>query len=163
MKRILIALLVVALLIAGGVSYADVSGSRIGDVRKEAVTITNTTGHVHVTTSPAYVWRVTLTNEATATKVQLYDSSTTGAQSTINAHLANLVSPSAASQNATGETMMARVKADIGPGTALLTTVINYDPPLYFDSGILAGFVDKTTAPTSQDDSTATIEFSNAQ
>jgi len=163
MRKIFI-LSVVALLICG-VSYSDVTGSRIGDVKRNAVTITNKidgTGHVHVTTSPCYVWRVTLNLEATSTRVQLYDSDGTKAYSDVNTLCAALVSPSAQSWNASAEinTPMYRVKADIGVGTAALATVITYDPPLYFDYGLLAGFIDLTAAPTSQDDSTATIEYS---
>lgn len=158
MKKILTFLVVAFLVLTlSGTSYG---ASRIGSVGRESLTIVNVDGgHVHVSTSPVDVWRITLTTEATSTFVQLINSSGMGTYSNMNSYLSAKCAPGVVGNNASATFAVRNVKADLSAATAGLSAIFTFDPPIRFDQGLLAGFADKTAAPTSQDDTSALIEY----
>jgi len=165
MKKLFIFSLAVALLmVATGSAFARVGDSRVGYQRRETAMIFNVpTGHVHITTSPADVWRVTMTAEAVTTFLQLYDSAGTASASTMAAHCSSLlgvVGP--ASLNKSDDLISFNVKADINVSTAADPEIFNFDPPLHFKYGILAGFIDLSADLAGQDVTHAIIEWTPA-
>lgn len=157
MKRILVFSLVALLVLMTGVGYA--AESRIGKTFRQSVTIYDASGaHVHVSSSPVDVYRVTLTADSTSTFVQLIDSASMGSHSTMEAYISSKCAPASFGANASGALMIRNVKADITVGTASQTLVIDFEDGLRCEQGLLAGFA----GPGSANGAFATIEYATA-
>ena len=159
MKKLLI-LLVVALLMMSVNSYARVGDARIGTIRLESMSI-GTNNHVHVSTSPVAVYRVTVTADLAATAFQMINSSGDEAATNEADVVRNAISPSTYGDNpSTSDVFMRNVKADLVVTTANSTTIFNFAEnggPLRFDAGLLCGFAKSSSAAT------AVIEYTSLE
>jgi hypothetical protein len=138
-------------LVAGVVSAQTYGDSRIGAIRLQSITINSSTtenvGHVHITTSPTSLYRVTFTTSTALAGVQMFDSRGIGHTTTTAEYIATNAALTAGGNKF--------VKADIGEATASDSHQVTYDPPLRFDNGVLAGFYGIGTGGSG----TATIEY----
>lgn len=145
MRKFFILSLVALLLL--GVSYsAFAQSSRVGQLRTEAMMV-NSTAHVHVSTSPVAVYRVTITSDdVLKTAFQMFNSDDAGiAHSTTDAYVGSIQAPGSVGDNATTDLAFNRnCKADLRVAAANTTTIFNFTKteggPLRFDRGLLAGF-----------------------
>ena len=151
MKKILV-FSVVALLIISMTSvtgYARVGRSRVGVPFTDSVVIENDDsagqGHVHVTTSPALLHEIVLNVEATSTYLQLFDSAGMAATTTISEYISELGKHGNYGSNLSSDNIFRVMKADLSAATAGQALVITFDPPIFFENGIFAGFADNTT------------------
>lgn len=148
MKKLLV-LSIMALLVMSGVSYAQVGDSRVGHVALDSIGLDDS-AHVHVSTSPVDVYRVTLTTGAVISTLMLYDSATLGSANNTTVYVDALVADGAVvGDNAAADTALYRnVKAELACGTANETEVFTFDPPLRFEHGLFAGFRSRAGSTT---------------
>lgn len=139
MRKILV-LSLVALLFMASASYA-IGGSRIGKEPLEATTVwDDATSHVHISTTPVDVYRVTLTSVSTAAYFVMYDSASMGILNE-RPYTSALGAPKSYGDNASTTLQQRNVKADIGVGTANQSHVIDYtDHPMRFHNGLYVGW-----------------------
>ena len=122
MKKILIVL--VALLLVSTMGWAaDVGYPQRGDIKTQAYSITRDTSCAHITTSPAFVYRITLRANTAAGWLALYDSSSSGSYAaSLDAFL--------------GMRGTALEKVMVGEATQYDCQVFTFNPPIYFQNGI---------------------------
>ena len=134
MKKIF-SLVLVALFVCGIAFARDAGYPSRGDVFLQTATITNNNGndvgHTHVTTSPSYVYRVTITASAANTYVQMFDSNGTWGQASTSALISTKGTATVGGNKF--------IKADLGAATANQSYNYEFNPPIKFEQGILAG------------------------
>ena len=139
--------LVVALLLLTGVAYAADGYSSRSDVKIQTSSPTTCT---HVTSSPAYIYGVSIKAKQAAGWCALADSASTGVSS--------------AATHWTAMQTYSNLKAVVSQATQYATTYVTYDPPIYCQNGIfyIEGYSGTLETGNGGDGTDTIIYYANA-
>jgi hypothetical protein len=141
--------LALALILVSSVAFAaDFGYPARGDVRCTTLSPTTCT---HVTTGPALVWRVTIKAKQAAAWIALADSAQTGISS--------------AATHWTAMQTYSNLKTIVQEPTQYDTTVVEYNPPVYFQNGIffIEGYSGTLETGNGGDGVDCIIEYTGAE
>ena len=145
MKKILC--LFVALLVVTGMAFAADGLPSRGNVQ---IMTSSPTTCTHVTTSPAYLYGISIKAKQAAGWVAIADSNSTGVSS--------------AAAHWTAMQTYSNLKAIVSQATQYATTYVQYDPPIYCPRGIffIEGYSGTLETGNGGDGTDAIVYYSNA-